>query len=706
MVRPFFLVIFAFPLFVLAQPKISGLSTQGSRLNLSVEFPDPGISRLPSRAERLHALEFLGQDVKPESLDELAQDLLYLSKWKEGLLKKKNEIPSFHDARPQKAQSSQLKKAIIFFDMNFSPAEIKAAKEAAKARGEEFILFPERTESQQREIEKHDRRQIGLWAELQKCQQQSTQSCLPIENQIKDVRHKLEQVLRQIPSINDLNAIFAKIEAKQLNPSVLILSGHSAGGLMFSGVFGRLLADDVTKALVQRPHLTKYLSSVLLWGCYTGTLSSLTEVWQRKLPPGIAFIGYRNRSPLGIRPSSGRLLKSYLFKEQVFLAAQETQEAHQVFRSLDLVADLDATAVRGNIFFAYDRAAPVSELLAKCDQFDPKLMEQYICFWEGQPGCENPPANHLGPLRQLYSYLQINRHCQDILRSKHPKLPTPEQLVRLIYIDNIKANFARHHSHEFKSYNDYLSELNISSQGRVESYIGSTRSMDLQRFHLVEGAINKLGFRDGSFINRSNWQSIFKFSDANRGLKFVIEGDQSARWLEPCTPFSWIELGSKELDSCGFGFFLGRPLSSLAELRLIKSYYNNLFYFWSKELYHSVSLLGVNNINRDSIKNGVLGLLLAETERLEQLADRSEMENHWLNHYRQVHAQIESLPVEQVIQWLLKDLELIQLKFDELIKQAQQDPHGPEVSEDLIVYKAISKGRISQLRELLGEDLY
>src|SRR4051812_34980375 len=51
----------------------------------------------------------------------------------------------------------RLDKTVLFFDLNFAPSEILSAKIAAQSRGENILIYPERTEEQQTEIDKRYR---------------------------------------------------------------------------------------------------------------------------------------------------------------------------------------------------------------------------------------------------------------------------------------------------------------------------------------------------------------------------------------------------------------------------------------------------------------------------------------------------------------------------------------------------------------------
>lgn len=510
-------------------------SPHNSIPNLSIEVNDSQQFQVPLRSERVQAFEQWNSSKELNAQDELSQDLTYSRNLRAGLNPFKMNLPPKQSYWVPPLPFQKNKKTIVFFDVNFAPAEIKAAQEAARDRGENLLIYPERTEAQHKEIDQTYRRLIAATEETIRCQKEPSRDCSNLEMEINELRERLQRAVDSIKRLDNIEEIFSQLEAREISPSIFIFSGHSSGDGNFGGVFGYLNAEGIALGLKNHPRLESTLTSVMLWGCYSGTLASLVNVWQKQLLPNIGYVGYRNRAPLGIRVSSGRLLKSYLLKESEFLKTSEIKKAHPIFKSLDLVASLDATAVVKDNFFSYDRAAKVSELLEICDRFDAKLMEQYECYSNGKPGCENPPSNHLGPLRQFYSYLQVNRHCENILRSKFPNLPGPESIVRLIYIDTIKGNFNRHHKNEFASFNELLSELSLPLSYGIENYINSSRANDVLRRKQTHEELNSLGLRDGSYLIKENWSAVLKMSSTLRRLNWVLGFDNYVP-ATPCIP--------------------------------------------------------------------------------------------------------------------------------------------------------------------------
>lgn len=707
-------------------PTTKPLKRSKNSLNLSVEIESDGLSMVPLRSERIRALKTLGAKDKPHFRDELEQDLYYLRMKRAGKLKSAPSLKaldpalfsrSARDMIPaiaEDAPPAKTGKTVVFFDLNFAPTEIIAAREAAQARGDSFVVVPERTEEQQQTIERVYRENISLGKKATRCLEDERRgsvdsNCEAILQRYSESTKKVEEAVKLVKPMEPMDVVFANLQRQGIHPSVFIFSGHSGGaGGHLGGKFGHTNLQQLTEASAKYPELIASASSILLWGCYTGTLQSLAQDWQKSFPTIKAFVGYRNRGPLGIRPASGQLMKSYLLAEADLITTEDPKELHHRFQNLDLVADLDATMLKGNIYVSYDQVATVEELFKVCNEFDPQLLEKFICYKEALEGCEHPPANHLGPLRDLYSYLQINRHCGDSLLVKYPKLPSADVVVRLIFLDNIKINFQQLHQQEFVTFNKLLSELELpESTPKIETFFGSKRKDDLAHFQLLTNNLSKLYFDYDSFISHSHWQSIVKLKHATQGLRPIVVGfwmDYLPTGLEHCVPFSWVEPGSKELDKCEFGTLLGEPLRLTGERMLWEEYYNGLLWQW---------ILNENNINIMVFCwgnwNGLAALAKDYREKLDALIKLSEgtsartpAQEKNLQRYQQWKTQLENAPDQKVAEFLLDQLKALELKALELKELAHQNPKGQNAERALDFTATASKGGQARIRTLLG----
>ncbi|MGZ3825954.1 MAG: hypothetical protein ACXVCR_13440 [Bdellovibrio sp.] len=667
--------------------------------NLSVEIESNVPSQLPLRSQRVWALEQLGLIKEVNQLDELEQDLLYLKLLKNGQIHSAKTQLNGQDENSQPKIKSN--KTIVFFDLNFAPAEIAAVREAARIRGDNLVLIPERTEEQQRDIERQYVLTVKLEDKVRQCYFHPNENCEGLLKQFKDAKKRLDNIVSQIKRVDSASEVFSKMDRDGIVPSVYIFSGHS-GGRGLTGVFGSLTANAIHEEIDKHPKLFSNVTSMLLWGCYTGTLSNLSDGWQALFPKVKAFAGYRNRAPLGIRPSSGQLLKSYLLNEQNFLSASDVNKTHKIFKKLDFVADLDATALIDGYYLTYEKAEKVSELFKRCEQFDEKLLTSYSCYFDGQNGCENPPSSHTGPLRNLYSYLQVNRHCHEKLLEKYPTLPTPESLIRLIYFDNIKSNFIQHHSAMFESYNDFVDELNFPTNSKIFDLTKLNRSSIIESANITSKELEKVGFVDGTYINNSNWGTVKKFGEAFNSLKMTL-GIQH-KYSEWCVPFSWVEENAKEIDGCGFDMFLERPLPEIKKEILISTFYEESFFNWVKnEIFpdplflmvvipESINSIGIKPAYRIGLERGINDLTAKQT-----LTDVQKKRLDLYKYLYQISTEMDDGALRTMV---LNNLENTIKKINELMSQARNEPYGNYAISNLEIFKNLAESSYEKINKL------
>jgi hypothetical protein len=681
-------------------PKISNLPNLSIEVDSPTSELDPGVSTTHNRAKTIRELELNVNRSKWLTLDPLGQELLLL---------RESRRPNYRgETSIGKKEISDFKattrsgRSLIFLDFNFAPAEIEAARASANVRGDDFILIPERTDAQQLKIERLYRKVNSLFEQWQRCKKEGVNDCDAIWNDLKVAREAFDNEIRAIKPLTELSVLFSELQAQGVKPSIIVFSGHSSGAGDFTGFFGHIIPEQIAEAFKFNSGWLEEVSSVLLWGCYTGTLGNMANFWQKQLSPSVAFIGYRNQAPLGIRPASGKLLKSYLINEVSFRSAPTPKEAHVIFRQLDLLADLDATAVFGDEYFAYERYGNIQEMLKLCDEFDVPLLEKYACYNQGKPGCENPPDDHRGPLRELYTFLQVNRHCRDILMQKHGMLPTPESLIRLIYIDNIKANFIKHHKFEFPHFNDLISQWNLPENLKIENFFNDRRSKDLQQFELMRKALQSTGLRDGRYLQEAGGKDLLRIKWAHYSIKLVFQTIDPISAIYTCTPFSWVEPDSKEQDTCLFSGYLGLSPSVLGE-ELINNYlFDDQFFFWSKESIPEVlGLLFRRSLTLIDLKPLLLQSLDSEILRLEGLSERSETEQRWLLTYRNQREEVLRFDDREAGERIIRDLQTVLSKLETLIVAARNTPEGNMAAEDLNFKRVYASQQVDAITALL-----
>lgn len=587
---------------------------------------------------------------------------------------------------------------IVFFDLNFSPMEITAVTAAAKARGEAVHIFPKRTPEQQRGLDKYYRLVHSIQGKLRNCTE--TPKCNELNRQYAEANERLRAIVAQVRKVQDgeLERIFSELDGSSVKVSTMIFSGHSGGTGQVGGLLGWIEMPQVRQAFDRYPRLLEPVQAMLLWGCYSGTLHSLSGIWQKNFPSISTWGGFENRSPLGIRESSGRFLKSFLLAEGKLRAAKGLREAHRIFRSLDLVSELDGTAVVRDMYFTYDEAGLVSEMLQRCESFDAKIMENFLCYDEGKAGCENPPADHRGPLRDLYNFLQKNRHCRAILTQKFPEIPSLEYLIRLIYIDNVKKNFEAHHSAEENSYGQVMEAVNIKSPGLL-AFGRSSRAQDVRSFTELEAGYRDAGIRDISVIDRPNWREVFLAWNVGGSLTILL-GPSGYRGVDQsCVPFSWVDPGSSEKDSCRLSEQLRQPL--------LPVYEKEIFALWA----HASIDRYLADQTMDSFwypvpPSGEIwvkemrGRLRELISALEKLPDRTELENLRLTLAKEKYARTESSTPAELAAAEMAGLRGLIALIEEKIEWSKGRPFGTIARDVLESRMVLVNQRITVLEQI------
>lgn len=460
---------------------------------------------------------------------------------------------------------------ILFFDLNFSINEVRAIRKFAQSKNETLHLYPERSLQDESLMEKEWRAAEALQSQLLDCVD-SKKDCSALREKANAAMNRMHDLVsKKVKMIDpsEIKRIINDLGPKNINLSTIIFSGHS-GGPGFTGLFGGLSLTDIEKPLKANPELIRNTHSFLLWGCYSGTLNSLYNIWKKSFPEINTFAGYEKRAPLGIRETSAKYLINFLSAEDSLAKAQTVQEAHRLFKKIDLTADLDGTALVGDYYLTYDEGASVAEMLKRCDQFPESLYQQFQCYDKAQAGCENPPANHQGPIREFYTFLQVNRHCYDLLKTKYPELPTPDYLIRLIYLDNIKINFENQHKKDYQVFNQNIDSLGFSKDYYLENFIHENRKSNIDLINSYNNEFNQLGVLDGSIANNERIYDLIisqlVFQNITMGPLNIFDAWFFRNGEPPmCIPFSWVDIGASEPDTCNITSYLTKPANKDVE---------------------------------------------------------------------------------------------------------------------------------------------
>jgi hypothetical protein len=440
------------------------------------------------------------------------------------------------------------KKAVVFVGLNEFFAERGAAAEGACARGESFYSIPAPVEGEEVAVKAFYEREKAT-DELQ-AMQSTSDTCYkisaqtPSENQAQanceaarqkkatDLQAKIDAAnLIYTPYLNKLQAdansrrtnddftkLMQSLAAKKIQPTAIVLSGHSTGPYIY-GKFGRLEFADaqlaVQQAYAAKPALLNSLDDVLLWGCNTMNPFHGGDAWVKFLPTLKMIFGFEGTAPGAKNAASPELLKSVLTRsiqlKTLFRAKAPDDQLKALFDSLPGIEYTIGSAYlndpRDNRAFYYERKEQrtynqtlnqsseswtstvqpaVSE--AQCESVHAEIsadQDKLQNLLESN-STEIPAETGTGELRELYTRFRKNEPC----RVKFGYSYSADQAAYVLFWNGVKKNAARFYGPTLQSRLDaitaHLNGTEIADTAeRLKKYEADSRAQkiaDLQYY--------------------------------------------------------------------------------------------------------------------------------------------------------------------------------------------------------------------------------
>jgi hypothetical protein len=427
---------------------------------------------------------------------------------------------------------------ILLFDLNISELELQGAKVAATARGEKLIVFPDMPESNRKQIQQYSSREVQVHdrlyeisLELNKSNLTDAQSQALINEDEKlsteeeNIRRAREPFIQGYTfDYEGLDKVFADLAKNKVQLSSVIVSAHAGPGI-FQGLVATFSTNQFNQAM--QKYITASspsIRSLLLWGCYTATLSDL-QFWKAALPSADMIFGFGVIAPSGIRPASGLLLEDVLRKETVLASIQDVPTLNKEFESLQDVRLTSAAATIGDTYFEVG-AKPVplntqpscANLLAAYTKYQP-VFEKYSMATEA--GYENPPADtHHSNLRDYYSAIQEGTGCSMVQSnpSAFSAMPSESTILALIFFENVRKNFAAYYADEIAAANEALRKSGVSENAVFPKFA----SDELTRKTISQQVV-----------------ALYESGDLDAGSKYIADQENSLLVNLNCVPFSW-----------------------------------------------------------------------------------------------------------------------------------------------------------------------
>lgn len=394
--------------------------------------------------------------------------------------------------------SIQVQADILFLDVNNSPAEIAAAKKAAKSRGENLIVLPSAGT-------------VG-----------------------QDVLNK-----------KTLDQKLAELNRSNTKLSSVIISGHDGNGY-FTGNFGNISASDVGKSFADNPQVADGIKGLFLWGCYTSTPGSIDMNWKKTFNNLDVIVGFDGIAPAGNKLAGQKYLEDALIKQKKMSEVKNEQELGQIFKKLQFTNTVNASICSKDFYVSKSVVSTISKLKEMCNPIEEaKLREVFDCYNESKPTCESVPQNTAqSPLRDYYNHLQTTSHCDELYRVSYIFRPTRDQVIKLIFHKNVVANFQKNAGVCLDTINSVLKASNapdslyLNDMTKLSRSELRKKSSELSQYlYSQEASQYQVREKFGVDVSKDVVLQSAKYTEANN-CSIGIVGLNS---LSDDIPFSWVE---------------------------------------------------------------------------------------------------------------------------------------------------------------------
>ncbi len=275
----------------------------------------------------------------------------------------------------------------------------------------------------------------------------------------------------------------------------------------------------------------------MLWGCYTGTPSSLEFNWKKQLPNLDLLAGFDQMAPLSATLASPQQLHDILAREKKLTAQKDLASLKAQFKGLSYANMTNVSLCVRDNYINNRTSSKMSALLEGCNikSIDQGLMSEYRKYLNAEPGYENPPTNTgSNKIRQFYNNLQANEHCRKFFAEQGIyDLPQPDQVVRLIFFDNYKKNFQANQKVEIERINELLKKFKAPEDLKIPDLTKLNRQQVIDLVSKLQVFANQQKYMSSNYENNFGKEVIELNS-------LVYQSSQYLR-LNNLGPFGWVE---------------------------------------------------------------------------------------------------------------------------------------------------------------------
>jgi hypothetical protein len=292
------------------------------------------------------------------------------------------------------------KKKVLFLDLNRSESEIKVAKEMAKKKGEELIIYPRNDD---------------------------------------------------YLNLNDLEKIISKNKFRSL-----ILSGHN-GGKTYEGDNGRLVVSQLISMLDKSGNTE--IESLYLLGCNSANKSKMF-FWKSSLPNLKFIAGYDGTAPLSSVQVGLNYFRDTMAKESKLINSKDKKSLKSSLSGIKDINQLNSSIyiscqegenpqeyvflsqTKNNQRFSEFNAKECAERII---EFKKNYSEKIRQYWEAElePTLENTKD---GFTRKAYTFMRQNAHCLESNDGNNLITQfTGDSLLFLLFNKSFNHNFSEYY---------------------------------------------------------------------------------------------------------------------------------------------------------------------------------------------------------------------------------------------------------------------
>jgi hypothetical protein len=444
---------------------------------------------------------------------------------------------------------------VLFLDLNNSPHEVAAAREAAKKSKREFHLVPNTTAADQKELARL-KGQANSFARAygKKCKDPKAPGCEELRKKEGEAYAAHQAKVKSFEfSPEMLENFLAERESKNKPVTSVVVSGHDGTGT-FSGEFGHVGDQQLAEIFEKYPQSKDAIRALHLWGCYTTSPGSLLLNWKKHFPNTSIITGYEGRAPLNDKPAGWHYLKGVLAQEEQLFAAQDHAKLKKLLNRIPGANMVLAAVNVCDEYASYKESYNLKDLDERCKNLKVELeknLPEYQCFLRAnEDKCKDPPTNvGAGAVRAFYEILHKSAACTQISRDEIYRTVSRDQAIRLVFAKEVQKNFHNIYRTQIAESDLFLDSLGAPPELRF------TGLEKLSRQDLMRRAEALRAFVEARSPDPTQDPGTAKFG-TNDAKIIALNGLQRALTdtmmnLSPdCVPFNWTEPNMTEKSKC------------------------------------------------------------------------------------------------------------------------------------------------------------